>query len=441
MTDTPSLAANPARDHERYLAGAALLGDDEAAEIQSRVRAEDFADYPARIVVQAAFDILAAGRRPTAEGVFLLLRDRNLLADLGHNPGEFLADLLALAPTGATVAYAAEQVREWSVRRQVRALAAVLDEEATRPTGSAEELVATAERGLHAIGDGSTSDEPVHIGVVVRDALVRYADQRPRAVVPTGLPELDEAMSGGFRPGELVLVGARTGVGKSALSLRFAEEAAGCGAGVLFFNLEMRTDESLDRMMSGAARVALAKLRGRGVIDADESGRLAAEGDPRNLAGLPLWFHDRPMPVSRIAAITRRYVRRHRAKIVVVDYLQLVTAEDKRAPRYEQVGAISRALKMLAKDAGVTVIAGVQLSREADTNDPPRLSHLRESGSLEQDADSVLLLHRPGDNDATVKVVPIDLLVAKQRNGVSGVSIDLEYVRSRTRFEPRTMPM
>lgn len=155
------------------------------------------------------------------------------------------------------------------------------------------------------------------------------------------------------------------------------------------------------------------------------------------LTDLPLWFDYRPqLTVGQIAATVRRHVRRHDVRFVVVDYLQLIAPEDRKAPRYEQVGAISRGLKLLAKDAGVTVFAAAQLNREGDAYEVPRLSHLRESGSLEQDADVVLLLHVT-ETDHLRAVWDVDLILAKQRNGPSGVTVTLALHRPNARFAPR----
>ena len=435
----PIFASNPAKDHERYLAGAALRGLQETIEIQRLLRLEDFADFASRLIVKTAFDLVAESRHPDLESAWLLLKSRGQTADLGHDPVGFLAEIFEKAPTGANIEHAAGVVREWSVRRQVLALASVLSLEAGNPSGSAEELVATAERGLRDIAENSVDTGPIHIREAIETALLRYDNPRPAAITTTGVPELDSCLSGGFRPGELVLIGARPGIGKSAVSLSFASAAGRAGIGALFFSLEMSQDELTDRFLASETGVPLTRLRSGKRLDDRDAEKIATTISARSLVKFPIWFDYRPrLTVGQIAATVRRHVRRHQIKFVVVDYLQLIAPEDKRAPRHEQVGAISRALKLLAKDAGVTIFAAAQLNREGDSNERPKLSQLRESGSLEQDADVVFLLHVT-ETDASRPVWDVDLILAKQRNGPSGVDIKLELHRPIAKFTPRIL--
>ncbi|MGL6095839.1 MAG: DnaB-like helicase C-terminal domain-containing protein, partial [Fimbriiglobus sp.] len=209
---------------------------------------------------------------------------------------------------------------------------------------------------------------------------------------------------------------------------------------VFFVSLEMGRVELAERLLSCQARVDSFKIR-KGNLSADDIGKLMAAGD--QLRGnaregfVKLFIDDQPaQTMLRIAANSRRLKLRHGLKLVVIDYLQLIEPESRRDPRQEQVAQISRRLKFLAKELGMPVIALAQVNRASEDRQDhrPRLSDLRESGSIEQDADTVMMLHRPGRVDKSVEDNTLEVIVEKQRNGPTG-TVTLSYLKQYMRYE------
>jgi replicative DNA helicase len=246
--------------------------------------------------------------------------------------------------------------------------------------------------------------------------------------VKTGFTDLDN-MTGGLPAGSLVLWAARPSVGKTSLGAGAALWLVLGGQPVFFASLEQTRMELMERMMCSRAKVDSHALR-EGLLRADELRRLRVAGDEIRRCPLEI-DHGGRQSVSKIAANARRMKRRKGLAAIFVDYLQLIEPADRRAQRYEQVGDISRRLKAMAKDLAVPVVAMCQLNRDPEGrgDGKPKLSDLRESGSLEMDADCVVLLSRVRDER---NVVELD--VAKNRNGPTG-EVKLVYQRIYTRFE------
>lgn len=439
MTQTKTATATAA---ERIVAGCVLHGPDEVDDARAVVSADDFALYPCRLVFETACRLRDEGRHIDAAAVLVALGAAGKAQDLGPNPGGFLADLLADAPTAANLSYAAGQVREAAKLRRLTALAYELIRDAADPPEPADDLAARFERQLAEVGDATpTQHGPTPIKAILNDAITRYDNaatgRAADSALRTGFAQLDRAL-GGFTPGQLIVVGARPATGKTALATRFATSIARSGAGVLLFSLEMSRAEIVDRVVASEADVSLPRLRGSSPMDPEQVNRVVALTEEDSVAGLPLWVDDRSgLTATAIAATARRYVRRHGVRLVVVDYLQLMKPENPKEPRYLQVGTSGRLLKELARRAGVTVLCLAQLNREVEArgDGKPRLSDLRDSGEIEQDADAVMLLHRLDDGEQ-LPVHRVDLILAKNRSGPVG-TFGLDYHRVFTRFEER----
>jgi len=264
--------------------------------------------------------------------------------------------------------------------------------------------------------------------------------------VMSGYRDLD-GMTYGFHPGEMIVLAARPSVGKTSLAMNFAEHAmipdgGRKPAGVLVFSLEMTAAQLAMRLICSRARVDMKRIRDR-VISKQDSADIATT--VKELKQAPLWIDDASSStILDLRAKARRLHTKNPLGLVVVDYLQLIRGTDNRVQREQQIADISRGMKGMAKELGVPVVVLSQLNRESEKeNRDPRISDLRESGSIEQDADVVLLLHRPkkSDDDESVSeggmpgdVEHIKLIIAKQRNGPIG-DIDLTFVRRYTRYE------
>ncbi|MBT65489.1 MAG: replicative DNA helicase [Puniceicoccaceae bacterium] len=264
--------------------------------------------------------------------------------------------------------------------------------------------------------------------------------------VLSGFRDLD-GMTYGFHPGQMIVLAARPSVGKTSLAMNFAEHAmipdgGRKPAGVIVFSLEMTAAQLAMRLICSRARVDMKRIRDR-VISKQDSADIATT--VKELKEAPLWIDDgSTSTILDIRAKARRLHTKNPLGLVVVDYLQLIKGTDSRMQREQQIADISRGMKGMAKELNVPVVVLSQLNRESEKeNRAPRLSDLRESGSIEQDADVVMLLHRPkkSDDDETVEGgglynehEHIKLIVAKQRNGPVG-EIDLTFVRRYTRYE------
>jgi len=264
--------------------------------------------------------------------------------------------------------------------------------------------------------------------------------------VLSGFRDLD-GMTYGFHPGQMIVLAARPSVGKTSLAMNFAEHAmlpAGGrkSAGVLVFSLEMTAEDLAMRLICSRSRVDMKRIRDRVVSKQDMADIVTTT---KELKQSPLWIDDNSSStILDIRAKARRLHTKNKLGLVVVDYLQLIRGSDPRVPREQQIADMSRGMKGMAKELGVPVVVLSQLNRESEKeNRDPRISDLRESGSIEQDADVVLLLHRPKkrDDDEAVQdgamasdVEHIKLIIAKQRNGPIG-DVDLTFVRRYTRYE------
>lgn len=253
--------------------------------------------------------------------------------------------------------------------------------------------------------------------------------------VATGIPELDGLLNGGYSGGQLVIVAARPGQGKTALLVTKTLNMMREGRSVLFFSLEMTARELAQRLIAQISGIDVGKLQA-GKLTSEEWTKHATAVD--ELAGMKDLLTVIDLPAMKIGTI-RHFVRREAVKskrdVVIVDYLQLAQADDKKDNRYQEVGQISRGLKALAKEMDVPILAAAQLSRapEQRSDKRPQLSDLRESGDLEQDADIVIMIYRESE-DITSKEIPCELLTRKHRNGAVG-KIDVNYLPQITRFE------
>ena len=267
--------------------------------------------------------------------------------------------------------------------------------------------------------------------------------EQPNAV-PTRYVDLDTKLGGGLHGGEFMVIGARPSMGKTALMLNIAANVASHGVPVGVLSMEMSREALVHRLIASEARVDLAQLRG-GIVMTDDTLR-AVYAACESVNGYPLYIDDTPaLTVASARTKARRMVQRHGVKVVFIDYLQLMTAPGSSENRQTEVSAISRGLKALARETGVPVVALSQLNRsvEGRSDFRPRMSDLRESGSIEQDADVIGLLHReeyyhPGDSawaQANEHLIGIgELILAKNRNGKVG-TVGLAWNPERTRFE------
>ncbi len=423
--------------------GSILLMPDVCDDLALVLRADDFYDDANRKLYQHMMGMIDVGQKIDTT---LLVNRLRSMGDFESTGGSaYLAQLANSVPNAAHALYYADIVRCKAIfRRLIDASTSIL-RDAYDETQDAKELVSQAEQRIFRIQDERSSQSADSIGDLLTQAMERI-DARMRGTysvggVDTHFAAYDE-MCGGLHNGELVILAARPSMGKTAFAMNVAENVALLGnAPVLFVSLEMSGIELADRLLCSVAKVNGHRLR-NGTISQDDRKRLVEKAV--QISNAPLYVDDSPSrTVSEIAAVARRIKQREkRLGLIVIDYLQLIEPDNSKDPRQEQVAKIARRLKGLAREAEVPVLCLSQLNRQAeDSKDHrPRLSHLRESGAIEQDADVVMFVHREEyyhrGEEAAQYAGQAEIIIAKQRNGPVG-EIELTWEKEFTRFQDR----
>lgn len=422
-------------DAEKSVLGGMLLVAPVCDEVAEFITAEDFFSDANRRIFTTIMDLHSAGTFIDPVTVAESLMQHDQLEEIGGMA--YLGELLECVPHAAHSAHYAKIVREKSMRRAVlygatEAIRKVYDE-----GNDIDEVLNDNEKGLHEIIERNLSTTA---SVDIKDILIEAMDSMGSAMargIPSGFADLDE-ITYGFQP-TLAVIGARPSVGKTAFALNLALNAARSGKGpVAFFSLEQSRLSLAERMLSCESKISGHTIRS-GVIDEVERFTLMEASNA--IGELPiLVYDDCDQSAQMIASRCRLLKRRHGLSLAIIDYLQLIRPDDRRQPREQQVASISRALFVLARDLEVPVIVLAQLNREFDKRGgdkkKPRMSDLRESGAVEQDARLILLLDRPYTYDPEGHPEPgeVNLIVEKNSEGATG-SVKLTYRLEINRFE------
>jgi replicative DNA helicase len=353
----------------------------------------------------------------------------------------YLAELWDAAPTAANAEYYARIVRDKAIIRNLIHTSNEVLRDAFDNVCPADEMLETAERKILEIAQQGIIGNTITLAEAMQEAYDRIDAREKKEYIHTGVmtgySDLDE-LTAGLHANELVLLAARPSIGKTALALNIVRNVilgkATSPVKVFFVSLEQSRIEIAERLLIAHARVDSHKLR-KSTLSKQDMDRMIEAGGI--LRASTLFIDDTPQQsMLRIAANARRLKKRHDIGLVVIDYLQLIDPENKRDSRQEQVAQISRRLKYLARELKIPVLACAQLNRSSEDRQEhkPRLSDLRESGSLEQDADTVMMLHRPGKYEGGTEDNVIEIIVAKQRNGPTG-EINLSFVKDCMLFE------
>ncbi len=405
---------------EQSVLGGMLLSKDAIADVVEVVRAVDFYRPAHALIYDVVLDLYGRGEPADAVTVAAELTRRGEIGRVGGAP--YLHTLISSVPTAANAGYYAAIVRERAVLRRLVEAGTRIVQLGYAAGGDVDDIVDRAQAEVYAVTERRTSEDYQPLSDIMQgtlDEIEAIASHGGQLVgVPTGFTDLD-ALTNGLHPGQMVIVAARPALGKSTLGLDLARSAAiRHGLTSVIFSLEMSRNEITMRLLSAEARVPLHHMRSGSMSDEDWTRLARRMGE---VSSAPLFIDDSPnMSMMEIRAKCRRLKQRHDLRLVIVDYLQLMSGARKVESRQQEVSEFSRALKLLAKELEVPVVAISQLNRgpEQRTDKKPMLSDLRESGSLEQDADVVVLLHR---EDAYERESPrageADLIVAKHRNG------------------------
>jgi len=372
---------------EQCVLGGMLLSRDAISDVLDVIKATDHYRPAHQIVHETILDLYGRGEPADAITVAAELTKRGDIAKVGGAP--YLHTLIASVPTAANAGYYARIVRERAILRRLVEVGTRIVQLGYAGDADADELVDRAQAEVYGVTERRVSDDYQPLSEIMPDALLEIESIGRRGGtmtgVPTGFADLDALMNG-LHPGQMIVIAARPAIGKSTLALDLARAASiKFGMTSVFFSLEMSRNEITMKLLSAESRVALQSMR-TGQMNEDDWTRLARRMS--EVAHAPMFIDDSPnMSMMEIRAKCRRLKQQHDLRLVIVDYLQLMTSPKRVENRQQEVSELSRSLKLLAKELGVPVIAVAQLNRgpEQRTDKRPMLSDLRESGCLTAD--------------------------------------------------------
>lgn len=422
---------------EQSVLGGLILDNRRFEEVSAQLRDADFYRSDHQLIYQAIGALINANKPCDFVTLSEALRESGQLEDAGG-----LAHLGSLAndtPSAANVLAYAEIVAERSILRRLIATGGDISELGYRPEGrTTQQLADQAEQWAHGIRAGGDRSRNTCFAVpqIMEGVITRVHEAHDRRSVgglTTGFREFDQ-MTQGLGAGDLMILAARPSMGKTSLALNIAEHLSfEHGTAVVLFSMEMSAEQIGFRLLASRAGVSMQRLRAGELSDIDMDRLVPVVAA---MQSVPLYVDEAgglsPMDLRSRA---RRLKRSADVRLVIVDYLQLMQVPGQRENRANEVSEISRSLKALAKELGVPVIALSQLNRglENRPDKHPRLSDLRESGGIEQDADLVVFVHRPIVFDDTADPEAAEIIIAKQRNGPVG-KIEVRFRREQTRF-------
>lgn len=427
---------------ERSVLGALMLDKNAIVNVADFLAPSDFYENKHQKVYESVINLWSKGEPVDLLTVSHELKARKQLTDVGGI--DYLTELADSVPTSAHVVHYAEIVKEQRVRRDLIAAASEISEKAFG-FQNFEELLEIVEQKIFGISQKSRPQKFVSIKDELPSAYERIeklqrGEKDNLRGVPTFFYDLDKFLSG-FQPSDLIIVGARPSYGKTSLVLDIARQSAVMGKkSIGVFSIEMSKEQIIDRLIAGQAQIPLWRLR-TGKLGDDMEFSLVQEA-LNELSGAKIFIDDTPSPtILQMRSMARRLQLEHGIDMLIVDYLQLIQPRTGSDNVVQQVTEISRGLKSLARELNVPVVAVSQLSRDVDKRDVkiPRLSDLRESGSLEQDADVVLFIYRKDKvaspmEDDIAEDNTVEVIIAKHRNGPTG-TVKLIFDKEKVSFK------
>ena len=421
-------------DAEQATLGALLLDWDAVGAVLPYLRAERFYSLQNQKIFEAIVSLFNKG----IHGDLLTLQDE--LKSTGQLEAAggiaYLSSLTNTVPTSANVEYYANIVFDNFIRRRLIDVSSEIVKSAHDETIESRAALEDAQKRIFELTDSKQTQTVKTMKEEIPTALESiermYRNKNDLSGIPSGFTELD-TMTAGFHPSEFIIIGARPSIGKTALALSMADFiAVERRIPTAFFSLEMSSMQLMMRLFSQEAKVNAQRIR---------TGHMGMEHlqQIQDAAGrmyeAPLYFVDTPnMKLLDLRALARRFKAQYNIQIIFIDYITLIQSENTLIPRHEQIAEISRSLKSLARELEIPVVVLSQVKRDAEGKEPS-LADLRESGSIEQDADVIMFLHRDRESSKEENVVAQDtkLILAKQRNGPVG-TIEISYLREYTKF-------
>lgn len=424
---------------EQALLGSIMLRPEAIHEVTDLVHEEDFYSEKHKVIWATCMELMHKGDPIDLLSLSSKLKDKNQLDRIGGS--SYLSDLVQTVPSASNVRHYASIVQKKSMMRKLIEAGETISHIGFEEQGELEEIVDNAERSVFNV----TNSVGAHKFIQLKDTLGEAWERLDRLHnskdelrgVPTGFKALDDKLSG-FQKSDLIILAARPSMGKTSLALDIARMAAvNHGIPVGIFSLEMSSQQLVDRMLAAESRVDAWKLRtGKNLSIEHDFTRIRDAMD--KLGKAPIYIDDQPgNNILKMRAIARRLKAEKSLGLIIVDYLQLMTPVQTKGGDnlVQQITEISRSLKNLARDLDVPVIALSQLSRAVENRGgKPRLSDLRDSGSIEQDADVVMFIHREKDETGqSAKSNFTEILIEKHRNGPTGV-VNLSFDANKATF-------
>ncbi len=420
-------------DAERSLLGAMIMSKDAIEKVITILTPNAFYLKSHRQIFETIVEMYESNEVVDVVTLAEKLRDKGILEEVGGK--EFLANLLESVVSLANIEYYARIVADKAVLREMIQAGKKIIEAAYAMPEDVDETLDEAEKLIFSIKEKRIKKGFVPVRAVLTDVFEMiekaYRERRFVTGIPSGFNDLDK-YTAGFHNSEFIVLAARPGMGKTAFALNIIEHLAVRSeppVPVAFFSLEMSKEHVVQRLLCMHAQVGIHKVRTGNITQEDLSRLYTASG---NLSESPIFIDDTPaISILELRAKARRLKSRENVKLIIIDYLQLITSNRRMENRQQEISFISRSLKDLAKELDVPVIAVSQLSRAAAREKrPPKLSDLRESGAIEQDADIVIFLHKP---ETETEQNIFQVIIGKNRNGPVGIT-QLYFQEDYTRF-------
>jgi replicative DNA helicase len=422
--------------------GAILMDNDSVPKVVEVLKPDHFSDPKHQFIFAAVQNLYEANEPVTTVSLYEELKKDNKLEEVGG--AAFISKLTQDISSAANVDYHARLILEKWILRQLISTSMEIANSAFEGREDVFDLLDEAESKIFGISEEGTKESFKSMDKAVKEALelieAIHSKSLSQVSVPSGYYALDDLL-GGFQKSDLIIIAARPSMGKTALALSVARNAAiDHNVPIAIFSLEMSTIQLATRLISAEARINAHSVR-TGKFKAEDGARISRT--VHKLSKAPIYIDDTPgLSILEMRAKCRRLKTEKNVGLVIADYLQLMSAGGRMESREREISHISRSLKALAKELNVPVIALSQLNRavESTTDKRPMLAHLRESGSIEQDADVVLFLYRPEMYgitqlaDGTLTEGLAEVIVGKQRNGPTGEA-RLQFVKDYARFE------
>lgn len=425
---------------EQAVLGALMLDWSSAGEIITRLKKDNFYSLQNQLIFESLTHLYSTGTRGDILTVVDDLTKSGSLEKAGGLP--YVSSLTDVVPTSANAEYYARIVRDLSVRRILINISSQLKADSFDEAKDLRTILEETEQRIFTLTDVSQDCQIIEMKDLVVNTInvidARYKNRSALSGIPSGFSDLD-SMTSGFQNSEMIIIGARPSMGKTALALTMMQHIAienkvSCG----FFSLEMSAEQIGQRLLSQVSRIPGTKLR-NGMLRLEDLQKL------QDAAGVcfntPLYIVDTPnMRLLDLRAMARRMKIKQDVKIIFIDYIGLITSEIPDAPMYEQQSAISKSLKSLARELEIPIVVLCQVARAAEGGEP-NLAQLRGSGSIEQDADMVMFIHGSRDSsrengEEYTGVLDRKIIIAKQRNGPVG-EVDLLFLSNYTKFESK----